>query len=180
MDNMWNDVMPSVILPFETAVPEISDDAFVAKTAIVVGDVSLGKLSSIWFGCVVRGDLRPVRIGERSNIQDNVVIHVGGAPCLIGDSVTIGHGAILHGCTVGDGSLVGMGAIIMDGAVVSAGAMVAAGAVVTPGTVVKTGQLWAGNPAKLLRELTDRETTSLASHAEGYVALAQRHSASQT
>ena len=113
-------------------------------------------------------------------IQDNVVIHVGGAPCLIGDSVTIGHGAILHGCTVGDGSLVGMGAIIMDGAVVSAGAMVAAGAVVTPGTVVKTGQLWAGNPAKLLRELTDRETTSLASHAEGYVALAQRHSASQT
>src|SRR5690606_27614238 len=123
------------------------------------GDVTVGAETGIWFGCVLRGDVDRIRIGARTNIQDGTVVHVShrDGPTVIGDEVTVGHLALLHACTLEDRSFVGMKACVMDGAVVESGAMVAAGALVTPGKRVPSGQLWAGSPARPMRDLTEAE-----------------------
>ncbi|MDR3438821.1 MAG: gamma carbonic anhydrase family protein [Telmatospirillum sp.] len=165
--------MPALILPYKGIRPTIAADVFVAQNAVITGDVVIGRQSSIWYGCVLRGDVNHIRVGEHTNIQDGTIVHVTRErfACTIGSGVTVGHAAILHGCTLEDDSFVGMGATVMDGAVVESGAMVAAGALVTPGKVVKKGQLWAGSPAKLLRPLTEEEMASFAVSAAHYAEL---------
>jgi len=151
-------------------VPTIHNDAFIAPGAAVIGDVHIGAGSGVWFGCVIRGDVAPIRIGGRTNIQDGTVIHVSRdiAPTTIGSGITIGHCVLLHGCTLEDDCFIGMRATLMDGVVVESGAMVAAGALVTPGKRVPKGQVWAGNPAKYFRDLRADELAFIAINAENY------------
>jgi len=155
--------------------PDIHPEAFIAPQVSVIGDVSIGKKSSVWFGCVIRGDIEPIRIGEGSNLQDGTIVHVtrGGYSTTIGDRVTVGHHCVLHACTLQDGSFVGMNATILDQAVVESEAMVAAGAVVTPGKVVRAGELWAGVPAKRMRLLYEGEIANITNSALNY----QKHAA---
>jgi carbonic anhydrase/acetyltransferase-like protein (isoleucine patch superfamily) len=171
--------MPGLVKAFEGITPKIAADAFIAETAVVIGDVEIGAGSSIWYGCVLRGDSNSIKIGARTNIQDGTIIHVNheregaaGTKTTIGSDVTVGHMALLHACTLEDGSFVGMKACVMDGVVVESGAMVAAGALVTPGKRVKRGELWAGSPAKLMRPLTEKEVAYFAYSAEHYAELA--------
>lgn len=170
--------------PFGAHSPRLAPDAFVAPGAQIIGDVEIGARASVWYNCVLRGDLNYIRVGEGSNIQDGSVIHVdsgrtgsGGFPCLIGAGVLIGHLAIVHGATLMDRSFVGMGAIVMDGCVIEGGAMLAAGAMLTPGKRVPAGELWAGRPAKLLRLLSAEEQALNAMGAPAYAALAELHRA---
>jgi len=171
--------MSNHVLPFQGTSPTIADDVFIAPTAVVIGDVVIGAGTSVWFNCVIRGDVHEIRIGERTNIQDGTIVHVTGGKLgtYIGSDITIGHGAILHACTLEDSCFIGMGATILDGVVVESGAMVAAGAVVTPGKRVKTGELWAGNPARLMRQLSPQEQEFFPVSAAGYVSLAGRYRA---
>jgi carbonic anhydrase/acetyltransferase-like protein (isoleucine patch superfamily) len=157
--------------------PKISPKAFIAPGAAVVGDVEIGDDTGVWFGCVIRADVQVVRIGSRTNIQDGTVIHVtrDTGPTHIGSGVTIGHSALLHACTLEDDCFIGMRATVMDGAVVESGAMVAAGALVTPGKRVRSGQLWAGSPAKYFRDLTPEEKAFFAISAENYVKHAREY-----
>ncbi len=163
-----------VILPYCNSLPRIADDAFIAPGAVVIGNVEVGPETGIWFNCVVRGDVMSIRIGAGTNIQDGTIVHVSTDEFAteIGDHVTVGHNAIIHGCRLDDASFVGMGAVVMDGAVVESGAMVAAGALVTPGKRVPSGQLWAGSPAKLLRDLTPEESAFIGESARHYAELA--------
>jgi carbonic anhydrase/acetyltransferase-like protein (isoleucine patch superfamily) len=155
--------------------PQIADDVFIAPGAHVIGKVSIGAGSSIWFNCVLRGDVGRITVGERTNIQDGTIVHVTGGrfDTHIGDDVLIGHGCIIHGCRLENHAFVGMGAIVLDGAVVESDAMLAAGALLTPGKVVKSGELWAGRPAKFLRGLTAAEIAGNRAGAAGYARLAQ-------
>jgi len=147
-----------VILSIGNLKPNVAEAVFIAENASIIGDVVLGKDVSIWFGVVVRGDLEPIRIGDRSNVQDNSVLHgAAGAPLTIGNDVTIGHNAIVHACTVGDGSLIGMGSIVLDGAVIPPQCMVGAGALVPPGRTYPSGSLIVGSPARVVRSLTEDE-----------------------
>lgn len=162
--------------------PVLGSNVFVAPNASVVGDVQLGSGSSVWYGAVIRGDVNSVQIGSKTSVQDNVVIHVakhnmGGKalPTLIGDNVTIGPGATIHAATIEDCVVVGMGATIMDGAKVESRSVVAAGALLPPGTVVPTGQVWAGSPAKFLRQLMPDEAEFVSAAAESYLQLAALH-----
>jgi gamma-carbonic anhydrase len=163
-----------LILPYRNVMPKIGKQVFLAPNSSVIGDVVLGDRVNIWFGTVLRGDMHEIRIGDRSNVQDNAVVHVakGRSGTYIGNDVLIGHGAIIHACTIGDGAFIGMGSIILDHAVVEPGAMVAAGAMVTPGKVVKTGELWAGSPAKFFRKLTDEDYAGFKSAINDYLELA--------
>jgi len=165
------------VYPFQGKSPEIAPDAFVAPNAAVIGDVTIAARASIWYGCTVRGDVNYIRIGEGTNVQDNTAIHVDHAeyPTIIGKLVLIGHGCIIHACTLEDESFVGMGAVVMDDAVVERHAMVAAGALVLPGRRVETGQLWAGRPAKYMRDLTDEEMAGIATASERYTEHAANH-----
>jgi carbonic anhydrase/acetyltransferase-like protein (isoleucine patch superfamily) len=166
-----------IISPHGGRAPRLHASVFVAENAVVVGDVEIGEGSSIWFGTVVRGDVNHVRVGARTNLQDLTVVHVtsGTHPTVIGDDVTVGHRAVLHGCTIRDRCLVGIGAIVMDGAVVGPDAMVGAGALVAPGTVVPPGTLVLGSPAKPRRELTPEERAFLRTSAERYAGYAARY-----
>lgn len=157
--------------PYKGSSPKIASDAFIAPSADIIGDVEIGNECGIWYGVVIRGDVAEIRVGDRTNIQDGTVIHVtrNGHPTIIGKGVTIGHRALLHACTLEDGCFVGMGATIMDDVVVESGAMVAAGAVVTPRKRIPSGQIWAGNPAKHLRDLTDEEAAFIKISEENYV-----------
>jgi gamma-carbonic anhydrase len=156
--------------------PNIGESCFIAPNATVLGDVRMGSESSIWFGAVVRGDLMPVIIGERSNVQDLCVLHVGeGFDLKIGDNVTIGHRAIVHGCTIGNNVLIGMGSTIMNGAEIGDGSIVGAGAVVTGGTKVPPNSLVLGMPAKVKRELSKEEIASIGESATHYVEFALRY-----
>src|SRR5512139_1824793 len=161
--------MPT-ILPYDGKAPRLAASAFLAEGSVVVGDVELGEQSSLWFGTIVRGDVNHVRIGARTNVQDLTVVHVTSRtnPTHIGDDVTVGHRAVLHGCTIRDRCLVGIGAIVLDGAVVGPDAMVGAGALVPPGMVVPPGKLVLGAPAKVRRDLTSEEIASLRTSAERY------------
>lgn len=151
--------------------PELVDaTAFIAPGAVVRGEVHVGAESSIWFGTVIRGDVTAITIGRRSNVQDLSVLHADpGFPCTVGDRVTIGHGAIVHGAQVEDDALIGIRAVILNGAVIGSGAIVAAGAVVTEGTRVPPNSLAVGVPAKVIRELTDQDRERLRRGAEHYV-----------
>jgi len=171
--------MSALILPYRGTVPVIAASAFVAPTAVVIGDVVIGDDTGIWFQCVLRGDVHEIRIGARTNIQDGTIVHTtrNRAGTYIGDGVTVGHAAVLHACTIETDSFVGMGAVLLDEVVVEQGAMVAAGAVVTPGKRVKAGELWAGNPARLLRPLSEAERAFFAVSADNYVALAREYAA---
>lgn len=159
-----------IILPYLGITPTIHEEAYIAPTSAIIGDVTIGKGSTIWFQCAIRGDVEPITIGEYSNIQDGTIIHVtrNGYPTHIGSYVTVGHQALLHACILEDESFVGMGATVMDGAVIEKGAMVAAGALVTPGKRVKTGELWAGRPAKLFRQMTKKEHDFIHESAQNY------------
>ncbi|MBS0227445.1 MAG: gamma carbonic anhydrase family protein [Proteobacteria bacterium] len=168
------------IRPYRDHVPVIGQRVYLDPMAVVVGDVELGDDVSIWPFTVVRGDVNFVRIGDRSNIQDGTVIHVshdgphlrrGGFATRIGSDVTIGHKAIIHACTIEDAALIGMGAVILDGAVVKKHGFVGAGALVSPGKVVGEGELWLGNPAKKVRQLSETEIEALYYSAGHYVRL---------
>ncbi len=156
--------------------PQITDDVFVAETAAVIGNVVIGAQSSIWYGTVLRGDVNRIEIGARTNIQDGTIVHVnhdrtgdGRGPTTIGDEVTIGHLALIHACTIERRAFIGMRAVVMDNAIVRSLGMVAAGAVVTPGKIVGSGQLWAGMPARYVRDLRDSEIDDIAYLAQHYV-----------
>ncbi len=156
--------------------PTIPASAWIAETATVRGEVTLGEEVSVWFGAVIRGDVAAVSIGARSNVQDGAILHVSGNfPLVIGAGVTIGHGAIVHGCTVEDGALIAMGATVLDGAHIGRGAMVGAGALVPPGMVVPPDTLVLGVPAKLVGPLDEAKRRYLQQAAENYVALKEAY-----
>ena len=159
--------------------PRIDETAFIAESAQVIGDVTIGPDSSVWFGCVLRGDVYYITIGARTNIQDLTVIHVnyGANPTVLEDEVTVGHRVILHGCRVKSGALIGMGATLLDDVVVEEQALVAAGSVVSPGTVIAARKLARGVPAKVVRDLTDEEVASFARNAESYCELKNEYRA---
>ena len=150
--------------------PVLGHGVYLAKTAVVLGDVTLGDNSSVWFGAVLRGDINRIVVGANSNIQDNAVVHLADDfPCLIGDWVTVGHSAIVHACTIGDECLIGMGATILDGAEIGAQSIVGANALVTGGTKVPPGSLVLGSPAKVVRPLKPEERAGLKYWPEKYV-----------
>ena len=165
------------VAAYEGRSPRIAASAFLAEGSVVVGDVEIGESSSLWFGTIVRGDVNHVRIGARTNVQDMSVVHVTSRtnPTVIGDDVTVGHRAVLHGCTIRDRCLVGIGAIVMDGAVVGPEAMVGAGALVPPGMVVPPGTLVLGSPAKVKRQLTPEEIAYFRTSAANYAGYAVRY-----
>jgi carbonic anhydrase/acetyltransferase-like protein (isoleucine patch superfamily) len=166
-----------IVRPFGEKSPSVHASAFVAPGAVVVGDVEVGERASIWFGCVLRGDVNSIRIGARTNVQDLTTIHVTSRthPTVVGDEVTIGHRVVLHGCTVKDRCLVGIGSVVMDGAVVGPEAVVGAGALVPPGMVVPPRTLVMGSPAKVKRDLAPEEIEALRRSAENYVEYAARY-----
>ncbi len=168
-----------MIAPYAGHSPRLDPSAFVVNSATVIGDVVIGPESSIWFGAVVRGDIHPIRIGARSNVQDNATLHVVGGKfgTTLGDGVTVGHNAVVHGCTIEDGVLVGMGAIVLDGAVVGAESLIAAGALVPPGTRVPRRSLVLGSPGKVVRPVSDDELERIRSSASNYVGYAKRYRA---
>jgi len=180
-----------ILLPYRGIMPRIDPTAFVAPGAVIIGDVVIGPKASVWFGCVLRGDVNHIRIGARTNIQDGTVIHVAsglqparmtdkempakGYPTILGDDVTVGHMALLHACTVESGGFVGMKAIVMDGAKIETQGMLAAGALLTPGKTVFKKQLWAGNPAKFWRDLSENDIAGFHMRAQQYVDLGQEY-----
>lgn len=162
---------------------KIQESAFIAEGAVCLGDVTVGEDASIWFHATVRGDRAPVLIGKGSNIQDNCVVHVEQSqPVLIGEYVTVGHSAVLHGCTIGDNTLIGMGAILMNGCKIGKNCVIGAGALVTQNTIIPDNSLVLGNPARIKREVTKEEITANIRNAVHYVTEAQEYkkSASQS
>lgn len=166
-----------MIKSYKDVLPKISDTAFIAENAVIIGDVEIGAESSIWYNCVLRGDVNDIKIGARTNIQDGTVIHVSSTTqgTYIGDDVTVGHMALVHACTIGDRAFIGMKACVMDDAIVEEEAMVAAGALVTSGKRVPKHQLWGGSPAKYMRDLTEEEIKFLKFSADRYVRLSRTY-----
>lgn len=169
--------MSGLIVPFNGFVPKIDKSAFIAPNATLIGEVEICANCSIWFGAVLRGDGPGIRIGDNSNIQDGVVIHIAsrGVGTVVGRNVTVGHLALLHACEVQDDAFIGMHSTVLDEAIVETGAMVAAGAVVTPRKIVRSGELWAGNPAVKMRDITEKDIASFKRSAAGYVNLARSY-----
>ncbi|MFP6886105.1 MAG: gamma carbonic anhydrase family protein [Opitutales bacterium] len=163
---------------FLTKEPTLADDVFIAPGATVVGDVRLGSRSSVWYGCVLRGDINFIQIGEGTNVQDGSIVHLDDDyPAVVGDYVTIGHAAVIHACIVEDECLIGMNATILDGAVVGRRSIVGAGSLVLQGMKIPPGSLVAGVPAKVKRLLSEEEQDALKPWAEKYVAVAAAHAA---
>ncbi|WCP14608.1 Protein YrdA [Sphingobium sp. AntQ-1] len=175
------------IIPFNGKAPVIHPSAFVAPGCRIIGDVEIGEDASIWYNCVIRGDVNRVRIGARSNVQDGTVIHCDnpgdradgrpsdGWPAIIGDDVLIGHMAMIHGCVLQDRAFVGLGAVVMSGCTVESDAMLAAGALLSPGKTVLHRQLWAGRPAKYMRDLSDAALIDMREGVDHYVHSAKAH-----
>ncbi len=160
----------------EIKTPQLHESVFVAEGARIIGDVTIGAQSSVWYNCVLRGDINRIVIGERSNIQDGTIIHLeNDLGCIVGNDVTVGHGAILHGCTIEDGALIGMGAILLSGSIIRRGAVVGAGAVVKEGTVVPKNSLIVGVPGKVLKTLSPDTYDDHVQWAAKYVSLAEIH-----
>lgn len=167
-----------LILPFDGKAPRIHSSAYVAPNAVIVGDVEIAEDASVFYGVVIRADVGSIRIGARSNIQDNSVIHTEeDSPTVIGEDVTVGHQALVHACTVGDGTLVGMQSSLLSRSTIGAGCIIGGGAVVLEGQEIPAGSLAAGLPAKVRRELSAEEREHLIAHAAGYVDLAKGQSA---
>ncbi|MCH4888307.1 gamma carbonic anhydrase family protein [Acidaminobacter sp. JC074] len=165
-----------MIIKYENYLPEIHESCFVAESSSVIGKVTLGEDSSIWYGAVLRGDVENIKIGQRTNVQDNVTIHVAkGFKTTIGDDVTIGHNAIVHGCTVGNRVLIGMGAIVLDGAIIEDDVIIGAGALIPPGKVITSKSLVVGSPGKVVKTLGDEAIQGLLDSAKGYVKEANSH-----
>jgi carbonic anhydrase/acetyltransferase-like protein (isoleucine patch superfamily) len=168
----------TMIIDFNQVAPRIGKNVYIAPTAVVIGDVSIGDGASVWFNTVLRGDMAPITIGANSNIQDNCTIHTDfGKPVTIGKNVTVGHNAVVHGCTIGDGSLVGIGAIVLNDAQVLEQTVVAAGAVVREGTRVGPRQLVAGTPALVKKDLADLPMDRFERSAEEYLKLSDAYQA---
>lgn len=169
--------MTGVILPYENITPIIARDAFVAPNATIIGNVTVGAESSIWFNCTLRGDVNEICIGNQTNIQDGSIVHVSGQGqgTYIGNNITIGHMALIHACTLKDGCFIGMNATVMDDCVIESGAMVAAGALVTPGKCVLAGQVWGGTPARYLRDINESDLQMISYTVPHYVKLARSY-----
>lgn len=165
-----------MLIPYRGQLPQVDSSALIQPGAQVIGDVSIGAESSLWFNVVARGDINSIRIGRRTNVQDGTVIHVcSDRPVVVGDEVTIGHNATIHGCIIGDGCLIGMGSIVLDGAVLGAEVLLAAGSLVAPGSQFPPGTLVMGSPARVKRELQPEEIAVLRQSAANYVTLLQNY-----
>jgi carbonic anhydrase/acetyltransferase-like protein (isoleucine patch superfamily) len=165
-----------MILSYRGKTPRLAGSAFVAPTATVIGDVTIGEEASIWFGAVLRGDFGPIEVGARANVQDNAVLHsTDRLPTVVGDGVTIGHGVVLEGCTVERGALVGMNAVVLHGAVIGEETLVAAGSVVTDGTRIPPRTMAAGAPCRVRKELSGASAEWIARAASAYVRLSRRY-----
>ncbi len=161
-----------MIRPFKSVLPTVDPSVFVDQTAQVIGDVHLGPECSVWMNVVIRGDVNSIRVGRRTNIQDGTIVHVNRVPsfpCLIGDEVTIGHGALVHGCTIEDRCLVGMGAILLNGCHIGTGSIIAAGTLVPEGMRIPPGSMVMGAPGKVRRPVTPEEDAGLDRYAQAYV-----------
>jgi carbonic anhydrase/acetyltransferase-like protein (isoleucine patch superfamily) len=166
-----------LILAHGGIAPTVGEGVFLAPGSTIIGDVVIGPRASVWFGTVVRGDVHRIRVGAETNIQDGCMLHVTGGthPLTIDERVTVGHGVILHGCTIGEGAMIGMGAVVMDGAVIGQGSLVGAGSLVPPGAKIPPGVLVLGAPAKPARALTEEERAGFLESAAHYVAYAARY-----
>lgn len=166
------------ILKYKNHEPKIDGSAFIASGSPIIGRVEIGKNSSIWFNCVIRGDVGSIKIGDGTNIQDGTVIHVDrnpGGDIIIGNMVTVGHFCMLHACTIHDNAFIGMSSTIMDHAIVEPEAMVAAGSLVTNGKVIKSGEIWAGRPAKFFKKMSSEEIRHITQSAQNYIALMKEY-----
>jgi carbonic anhydrase/acetyltransferase-like protein (isoleucine patch superfamily) len=170
-------IRKNMIRPFGGVHPQISDSAYVDPSAQIIGDVQLGEQSSVWCNAVLRGDMFYIRVGNRSNIQDNCVVHTrtGEKPTILEDEVTVGHGVTLHGCYIERGALIGIGSIVLDDARVGAHSLVAAGSLITPGTVIPPQSLVMGSPARVKRNLTEEEIAGLSLFWQNYVTFTQKY-----
>ena len=165
-----------MIKEFDGFKPEIDETVFVAESADIIGDIIINKNSSIWYNVVIRGDEQPIRVGENTNIQDGCVVHTGwDVPTQIGNNVTIGHKALIHGCRIGDNTLIGMGSIVLDNAEIGEFVLLGAGSLVPPGKKIPSGVLAMGSPAKVIRELTDKEKESIKKSALDYIESSRKH-----
>ncbi len=165
-----------MIYRFENHTPALPEEYHVSESASVIGHVFLHNQSSVWFGAVLRGDIEPITLGERSNIQDNSVVHTGREhPVVVGSDVTVGHNVTLHGCTIGNNCLIGMGAILLDGCKIGDNCIVGAGSVVGQNRKIPSGSLAIGTPARVIRKLPEEEIFNIRAYAERYVALQKRY-----
>ncbi|MBC8256774.1 MAG: gamma carbonic anhydrase family protein [Candidatus Marinimicrobia bacterium] len=166
-----------MIIKFQNKQPQLGNNVYVSENAMVIGDVTLGDEVNIWFGAVLRGDMHYIKIGNRTNIQDNSVVHVttGVSPTNIGSGVTVGHGAIIHGCTIEDDCLIGMGAILMDDAIVGAGSLIGAGALIPPNMIIPENSLVVGSPGKIVRQVKPAEREMILERPQEYINLAQQY-----
>ena len=163
-----------MIKKFQNKQPQLGEDVYVSENAIVIGDVTLGDEVNIWFGAVLRGDMHYIKIGNRTNIQDNSVVHVTTrvSPTNIGNGVTVGHGAIIHGCTIEDDCLIGMGAILMDDAIIGEGSLIGAGALIPPNMIIPANSLVVGSPGKVVRQVKGFEREIILERPQEYIDLA--------
>jgi carbonic anhydrase/acetyltransferase-like protein (isoleucine patch superfamily) len=165
-----------MIKSFQNTTPKIHETAFVAETAVIIGDVEIGESASVWYNCVLRGDVNYIRIGAGANIQDGTIIHVSRGsdfPTIIEENVTVGHSATVHGCHIETGSLIGIGAIILDRARIGKNSLIAAGSLVTPNTRIPERSFVLGSPARVKRELTDEEVANIQKFWQNYIALSE-------
>jgi len=172
---------PGQILPYRGILPQIDSTAFVAQNATIIGDVEIAANVGIWYGCVIRGDVNEIKIGQGTNIQDLSMIHCAerGQGTYLGNGITVGHSAVLHACSIEDNAFIGIQACVMDDCIVEEGAMVAAGALVTPGKVVKANEVWAGSPAKKLRDISQSDLEFFEINRERYERLAREYNSEQ-
>jgi carbonic anhydrase/acetyltransferase-like protein (isoleucine patch superfamily) len=175
----------ATILPFEGVIPRIHETAFIAPGARIIGDVTIGAEASVWYNCVLRGDIHRIEVGARSNVQDNSVFHVegprpdtDGCPTIVGEDCVIGHAAVVHGATLENRAFVGMGAVVMDDCRIGEGGMLGAGALLSPGKAIPPREIWVGRPARFLRRQDEAQVEKIRFQTERYCALARRHLAS--
>lgn len=165
-----------MIIPYNTINPNTEKNVFIAQNAVVIGNVKLSENSSVWFNAVVRGDIEEISIGKGTNIQDNSTLHTSaGYPLSIGEYVTVGHNAVLHGCSIRNNCLIGMGAIVLDGAIIGENSLIAAGSIVTPNKNIPPRSLVMGSPAKVIRQLTEAEIISIRNNADSYIELKSKY-----
>ncbi len=165
-----------MIRTFQTKEPKIHESAYIDETAMIIGDVEIGENSSVWCGAVIRGDLQKIKIGKNCNIQDNAVLHTGYTESLdIGDNTSVGHMAVLHGCTIKGNCVVGIGAVIMNGAVIGENCIIGAGSLIPPGKVIEDGSVTVGNPFRIIRQASEKDIAYIRKNAQDYVELKEQY-----